>query len=125
VQPSRLPVIALVLAIASVMLYVAGSIMAAPYMLEAMESLDPDATFAEMAGIGNKIIQENGGVLPGWMVTFTVLITLSGLCWVASIVCGVICVSRYGKRAPAVAALVLCGGFPLLICCGNLLGAGL
>ncbi len=120
-----MPVIALVLAIAFVMLYLTGSIIAAPYMLETMESLGPDANFAEMAGIGNKIIQENGGVLPGWMVTFTVLITLSGFSWVAAIVCGVICVSRYGRRAPAVAALVLCGAFPLLICCGNFLGSAL
>ena len=55
----------------------------------------------------------------GWLGGASMLMLLSIPCWLAGIVCGLLGLRRAGRRSIAVAALVVSGLLPVVMCCGG------
>jgi hypothetical protein len=123
--PNHIATVALVLVILSAGFLVAWHVVLSQHQAE----LDPlvEAMSAGFAGISKAqadFIDAHGGKLPGWYVAAIILQTVSGLTWIAAIVCGVIGVRRVRRRGLAVTSLVVAGGMTLYVCCGGLVGLG-
>jgi hypothetical protein len=89
----------------------------APRILEAVGT---DATPEEV----QRFVQEQveSGQPPEWLVTSMLVFLLSGLLWLAGLVCGIIGVTRPVRRRTAVAALGILGVAPLMMCLGLVAG---
>ena len=65
-----------------------------------------------------KLIQENGGVPPAWMLIMQASQFLGMMLWVASLICGIIGVTRKPRRHLAVSALIAVAAAPIALCMG-------
>lgn len=65
-----------------------------------------------------KIIQDNGGVPPAWMFIMQASQFVGLLLWVASLICGIVGVTRKPRRHLAVSALIAVTATPITLCAG-------
>lgn len=120
---NRVASIALVLAICSFILIAAYIMILSQHPEEIgrlYEAFEQAKDFPEKTAIYSEFIQEQGRV-PGWMVASSGCIVGGGLAWVAAIICGLMGIRSAVRRQRAVAALLLTGLIPIILCCG---GAG-
>jgi len=66
-----------------------------------------------------EFLDANKGTVPSWMVVWYALMFVSGMLWVATLVCALLGVRVPFHRRYAVGALVVCGFTPILCCCGG------
>ena len=64
-----------------------------------------------------EVYEDNGGVPPNWILALGLVMALSGLVWLAALICGIFAVRKPFHRQYAVAALVACGISPVIFCC--------
>ena len=124
-SPNHIATVALVLVLLSAVLLVAWDAILSQHHAE-LEPLMNAVTdgFAGIMKAQADFIEANGGELPGWYIGAAVLQTVSGLLWIAAVVCGVIGVRRVRRRRLAIMTLVTAGVMAVYVCCGGLGGLG-
>lgn len=120
-HPNRLALVAFALACGLVVLVVVTHLIIAPHSLEVEEfakSVMSAGNYSDVLEVQSEFLKARGGV-PSWMVAYVVL-ELGGVpIWIAIIVCGLIAIRRQQRRGFAMAALVMAGVIPVVICCGG------
>ena len=115
---NALAVWALVLAVVALAAYFVGGALLFGWVLEvAGTSGTPQAAHQAML---DRI--ESGDVPPG-ATAAALLQLLAFLVWIGGVVCGVVAVRRPGRRGMAIAALVVSGVLPLILCLSLVLAA--
>jgi len=64
-----------------------------------------------------EVYEKNGGAPPDWLLAAALVMILSGMIWLAAIICGILAVRRPMHRHFAIASLVVCGVSPVIFCC--------
>ncbi len=120
-HPNRLAIVAFALACCLVVLVVVTHLIIAPHSLEVEEfakAVGSAASFSDTLEAQSDFLKARGGV-PSWMVAYVVLQVGGGPIWIAIIVCGLIAIRRPQRRGFAMAALVMAGLIPVVVCCGG------
>jgi len=91
-------------------------------MTRLAEIMEQAGSFGEQMQVSNTFAQENGGVIPNWMIGVTLLEMVALLAWFAALVCGIVAVRRPRRRPLAVATLCFCGFAVVFVCGGALMG---
>ncbi len=120
-HPNTIAKVALILACVQVMLLVSFQVICASHRLELEEFVNAMVEAGTMAGMmkaQSEFYEARGGI-PQWMITITLLQVMTGLAWIAGLVCSLIGVRRIQRRGLAVAALAITGLIPILFCCGG------
>ena len=102
---------ALGLAVASLILNVVFRATVVPRIFELA---GPDASPQEAQQV--ILDQMAGGAVPGWLLVGSLAFMAACAAWAAGLVCGIIAVTRPGRRRMAVGSLALCG-LTLVLCC--------
>jgi len=69
-------------------------------------------------------LKSHGGRPPGWLMALVGLFVMMGICWVATVICGILGVRWAKRRGVAVAALVVAGLTSFVFCCGGAFSPG-
>ncbi len=64
-----------------------------------------------------EVYEQNGGVPPNWILAMVLVMALSGLVWLAALICAILALRKPLNRQFAVAALAVCGISPVVFCC--------
>jgi len=66
-----------------------------------------------------EVYEKNGGVPPDWILAAALTMVLSGMLWLAALICGILAVRKPLHRHFAIASLVVCGVSPVVFCCSG------
>lgn len=93
------------------------------HMHELMGGVDMTGGFNESFNASqaavDRLIKENGGVPPTWLLVMQISQIIGMLLWVAALICGIIGVTRTPRRHLAVWALIAVGAAPFVLCIGS------
>ncbi len=120
-RSNRIALVALILAVGSLGLYIAGNAFFVPHLDELEAIATPGSTFSENMEAQRVFFEKYGGAPPPWFLAGFACAFGSLAAWLAATICAIIGLRRPMGRTPAVAALVLCGLLTLLACGGMLL----
>lgn len=120
-------VVALVLALATLALIAGSQLLLSGHQMEfqaLMETVNAAPNFAARMEAQQKYLEQNPTFL-NWFVPVCLLVLISGLTWIAAVICGVIGIRRPVRRGLATGALVIVAVVPFVFCCGGMLtGSG-
>lgn len=128
-HPNRIALVALGLAGVLMAFMVFASALVSSHRLE-IESLRDRVEELQKNGVApwaaaqrasSELYEDYGGMPPTWMIGLSVLYLGAGMVWVATLVCGLVGLRRANRRGMAIAALVVVGLTPVLLCCGGLM----
>lgn len=131
-HPNQIALVAFSLACAMFFFIMMAGFVATAHRLE-IESLMDRVIELEREGTSDwsaktqasaEFAESYGGGPPGWMIALVLLYIATGLTWMATIVCGLIGIRRVLRRRMALAALVMAGVIPMLLCFGGLFSTG-
>ena len=125
-SPNNVAVAAIMLACATLALYVMYTLILASHADEVAELTEIAASaqsFNETLEAQNEFMSQYDSP-PAWMIGAFVCVALGGLTWIAASVCGIIGLRRIARRKLALAALLISGFVLVMICCGGVLGGG-
>lgn len=120
-----LAVIAFVFILGSVALLLSTELILRPHIPELqplIEAAQKAESLEAMIRVQNEFYRKQGGV-PPWLTAAVVMMFGGSVAWISAVVCGLIALRRATRRKLAVAALLIAGVMPVVLCCGSGLGS--
>ena len=117
-HPNQIAIVALVLALLVVAFLSFYLSVLRAHRLEMETFYRPDMTLNEQVQALSDYM-DSQGQFPAWVMALSVLPLCAGLSWIGAIVCGIVAVRRPQRRRLAIAALLIAGFAPVLLCCGG------